>query len=303
MLTVQDQPVGSRDAVALITPSYRGDLERCRLLFETVDRHLTGRGPHYVIVHDEDVPLFAPHAAPGRIILPSSRFLPWTVRHFPLRWRGRHYWVHPYGKPLSGWHVQQIVKIAAAASLPQTRYWILDSDLVFFRDFDLSRFAAAAPVPILAHPNGITAELPRHVAWIAAAHRLLGLPAPTFPALDCINHLILWDQATLSAALARIEATSGRGWTETLCRERDFSEYLIYGSFVTATQEAPCRHDLTTDDPCRTHWGSERLDAAGVLDLMREAGPKEIALCIQSFGETLLSEVRRALESFEAVVE
>lgn len=300
MLTAKDQPMGSRDAVALITPSYRGDLERCKLLFETVDRHLTGRGLHYVIVNDEDVALFAPCATPNRVILPCSRFLPWNVRHFPLRWRGRHYWLHPHGKPLSGWHVQQIVKIAAAASLPQSRSWILDSDIVFFRDFDVSCLAAPASVPVLVHPKGITAELPRHVAWIAAAHRLLGLSPPTLPALDCINNLILWDRATLRAALARIEASTGRDWIEAICREREFSEYLIYGSFVTTAEETPCRHYLTTDDPCRTHWGSERLDVAGVLDLMREADPKEIAFCIQSFGETQPSEVRRALEAFEA---
>ncbi len=112
--------------------------------------------------------------------------------------------------------------------------------------------------------------------------------------------LVPWDRATLRAALTRIEATTGRRWVDAVCRERDFSEHLIDGSHVAGRGDVPCRHVRTTDDLCRTHWGSEGLDAAGVLDLLRGAGPDEVALRIQSFGETPLPEVRRGLDACHA---
>ena len=45
--------------VALMTPTYRGDLERFELLCESIDRFVSGYERHYVIVNDDDVPYFA----------------------------------------------------------------------------------------------------------------------------------------------------------------------------------------------------------------------------------------------------
>ncbi len=60
------------NAVALVTPSYRGDVERLELLCESVDRFVTGYDRHYVIVNDDDLALFAPFDSNRRVVLPSS---------------------------------------------------------------------------------------------------------------------------------------------------------------------------------------------------------------------------------------
>ena len=128
--------------VALLTPTYGRDLELCTLLCESVDRHVSSFAKHYLLVPDCDLPLFAHFESARRSVLPASKFLPNWLRPLPriVQRKRRQYWWSFRTKPVSGWHVQQFLKIAATISLPHQRYCILDSDIVFFRDFDLSRF-------------------------------------------------------------------------------------------------------------------------------------------------------------------
>lgn len=292
--------VHGRGGIALLTPSYRRDLERCELLCESVDRHVRDRGLHYLVIHDEDLPSFAHLAGPGRVVLPTSRFVPRALRPIPLlRWRGRRYWWVPGGKPVSGWHVQQIVKIQAAVTLPADRLCIVDSDNVFFRDVSLRGLEAPAPVPLLAQAAAITRAKPRHVAWCEAAARLLGLPAPDLPADDYIDQIIVWDRATVSAMLARVEAVTGRDWVGALCRERQFSEYMIYGAFV-ANHGAPTAHRPTADGFCHAHWVADGLDRDGVLAMLEGTPAGRVALCVQSFGDTPPAAIAWATARFRA---
>src|SRR6202034_1148008 len=117
-------------------------------------------------------------------------------------------------------------------SLPHERFCILDSDVVFFRDFDLAPFEFPHPIPLLTMPDEITAQQVNHADWVGVSHRLLGLPAPSLPATDFIGHIIFWDQQTTVAMTAKIEQVTGLDWVEALGRLRGFSEYMLYGYFV-----------------------------------------------------------------------
>ena len=290
---------GRPETVGLITLSHRGDLERCALLFDSIDRHVPGRGQHYLIVDDEDVPHFERFRRPDRQILPISRFLPHWLRPIPaMRWRGRRYWWSLHGKPLSGWHIQQIVKIEAARSLPEERFCLIDSDIYFFRDFDLGTLAQPNPTPLHVHPRGVTQERPRHKLWIATASRLVGTPAPSLPADDYIDQIIVWDRPSVQAMTARIEAVTGRNWVSALCRDRDFSEYMIYGAFVTSTPSMMARHRPTTQSFTRTHWDADALSVSDILAMLHSATDAERAFCIQSFGATPVSTIRTSLDAF-----
>ena len=173
----------------------------------------------------------------------------------------RQFWWSLRAKPVSGWHVQQFLKIAATISLPYQRYCILDSDIVFFRDFDLARFEYPNPIPLLTMANAVTADQPRHSRWLETSHQLLGLPTPPFPASDFIGHIIFWDQQTTRALTARIEAVTGLGWIEALCRTREFSEYMLYGYFVRerpGISSAARRGRPST--PCVSYWEQPTLE-------------------------------------------
>ena len=291
--------MAKRTSVGLITPSHRGDLDRFVMMIESMDRHVQHRGRHYVIVHDEDVALFAPYGSADRLILPASNFLPRSLAQIPfVRWRGRRYWWRFGSKPISGWHAQQIVKIQAASMLPEERYCLVDSDNVFFRDFDLAQIAAPNPIPLRVHPLAVAENRPRHVKWIGSAHRLLGIDAPILPTDDFIDQIIVWDQATIRAMIERIFHTTRLHWAAALCKEHEFSEYMIYGSFVTHNLAELRRHSRTTKSFCCAHWDDDRLDQADILKMLVAAPLHEVALCVQSFGETPVSAIKASLRAF-----
>ena len=126
-------------AVALITPTYSHDLERCALLCDSVDRYVTGFAKHYLIVPDYELAMFAKFDTDRRHVLPLSQLLPSWLKPLPrfIRRNNRQYWWSVRGKPVNGWHIQQFAKIATAHMVPETVSCMLDSDVVFFRPFDL----------------------------------------------------------------------------------------------------------------------------------------------------------------------
>lgn len=287
--------------VSLLTPSHRGDIERCALLFESVDRHIKSFERHYVIVNDEDVAAFKPFHQGRRVVLPVSEFLPDWLHEFSLfRWRKRRYWWSFRAKPVSGWHIQQLTKIQAVASLPEDRYCLIDSDITLFRDFDAATIATPHPLPLHVYRNGVGDHLPNHQKWVESAHQLLRLEQPAFPTDDYIDQIIVWDKALINAMIARIEALTGGDWAEALCRNRNFSEYMTFGTFLTRETAMQDRYRITTDSFCRTHWDAKPLSKSDILGMLEAAEPHEIAICIQSFNPTPLATIREALDEFDA---
>jgi hypothetical protein len=271
------------------------------LLFESIDRHVKSFERHYVIVHDDDLPLFRPYHRDRRVVLPASDFLPQWLHQVPrLRWRNRQYWWSFRGWPVSGWHTQQLVKIQAAKTLPEDRFCLIDSDNAFFRDFDVMTIGAPNVLPVHVYRNGAGDHRPRHLKWVQNAHNLLGLEEPSFPADDYIDQIIVWDKAIVNAMTARIEERSGRHWAETLCRIRNFSEYMIYGIFITREAALKDRFTVTLDSFCRSYWDDDALGEDNILAMLQSAPPHEVALCIQSFNQTPLTTIRRALQTYDA---
>ncbi len=296
-LSVIATEIDRMNQVALLTPTYGRDLELCTLLCESVDRHVGSFAKHYLLVPDCDVPLFAHFESEHRSVLPASKFLPNWLRPLPrfVQRKRRQYWWSFRTKPISGWHVQQFLKIAATISLPHQRYCILDSDIVFFRDFDLSRFEAPNPIPLLTMPDGVVSSLVHHSLWVETSHRLLGLATPPLPAPDFIGHIIFWDQETTRAMASRIEAVAGIDWVEALCRAHGISEYMLYGYFVRDEARLSAQHALTSHTPCLSYWDSPKLSPAELNELLRGADPGDVAFSVASFSGTPVAAIRAAI--------
>ena len=284
--------------VALLTPTYGRDLELCTLLCESVDRHVKSFSKHYLLVPDCDLSLFSHFASEHRVVLPASQFLPAWLRPLPriVQRKRRQFWWSLRAKPVSGWHVQQLIKIAAAMSLPHERYCILDSDIVFFRDFDLSRFRYPNTIPLLNMRNEVTEDQINHARWVETSHKLLGLPVPPLPASDFIGHIILWDQQTAQAMAAKIEAVTGLDWIEALCRIRDFSEYMLYGYFVENDAGFSARHIRVPSTQCVSYWDRPKLDRSELNQLLRRADKDDVAFSVASFSGTPVATIRAAVE-------
>jgi hypothetical protein len=291
-------------SVALLTPTYARDLELCTLLCESVDRHVASFGKHYLLVPDSDYELFSRFVSDRRTVIPASALLPAWLRPMPriFRRKRRRFWWSMRAKPVSGWHVQQFLKIAAAMSLPHERYCILDSDIVFFRDFDLSRFEAPNTLPLFRVTNEVTADQASHSRWVETSHQLLGLPTPTLPAPDYIGHIIFWDRETTRAMVSRIETATGRDWVEALCRTRDVSEYMLYGYFAENDRAFAAAHTPVSSTPCVSYWEAPRLDKAGLNRLFGRAGRDDVAFSVASFSLTPVDVIRAAIMENEATL-
>lgn len=280
--------------VALITPTFRGDLERFELLCESIDRFATGYERHYVIVNDDDLPFFARFESSHRIILPGSRFLPpwlWSLPSFVLR-KGRRTWWSFRSGPLHGWHIQQLIKISAVLKLPYDRFCIVDSDNTFFRPFDAAAYAGAEIVPLYVDRGAIQADAPLHSVWIRNCDRLLGGGTTPFPADDYIGNVIVWDKATLRDMTATIERVTGTPWAVALCKVRSFSEYLFYGYFVSRSPIHRAMHQLRTQSLATSYWDDEQLNEQALTAMVNNAPADVVALCVESFSSTPVALIR-----------
>jgi hypothetical protein len=288
--------------VALLTPTYGRDLELCTLLCESVDRHVTSFSKHYLLVPDADLPLFSHFASERREVLPASKLLPKWLRPLPriVQRKRRQYWWSLRTKPVSGWHVQQYLKIAATISLPHQRYCILDSDVVFFRNFDLSRYEYPNSIPLLNVPDEITSEQIGHARWVETSHELLGLPIPPLPASDFIGHIIFWDQQTARAMASKIEAVTNLHWVEALGRTREFSEYMLYGYFAQNDARFSAGHALTGHTRCVSYWDQPELDQHQLNQLLGRARKDDVAFSVASFSGTPVQIIRAAIEEARA---
>jgi hypothetical protein len=291
--------------LAIVTPSYAADFDRCRLLCESMDALADTPYRHYILVADHDLDLFAPLAGPDRVVIPDAEVLPqWmkAVRR-PFDSKGRYVWISTelrrQIRPLSGWHVQQLRKLAVAKLVDEDVIVMADSDSVFLRPFGMADFTKGDAVRLYRRPGAITATANvayDHAAWTRNAAAVLGLPAPPFPADDHINNLVSWRRAHALACLARIEAIGAAPVEQVLGRSAMFSEYQIYGAFAAGPLGMTGHFD-SADALSHTYWVGDALDHARLDDFVAEMEPHQIALCIQSFTGTSVELIRRIVRA------
>lgn len=284
-------------SVALITPTHRKDVERFALLCDSIDQRLSGHERHYVIVNDDDMPFFARFAGPRRVVLPCSRLLPSWLRLAPsfLLRNGRRVWWSFRSKPVHGWHIQQILKIAAVLQLPEQRFCLIDSDNVLMRPCDIGAYAGGERTPLYVDRAAIRDGAPLHAEWTRNCDRLLGHAPTHFPADDYIGNMIIWDKDAVRDMTAAIERATGVGWALALCRTRAFSEYLLYGNFVRHSPKRFAEHVLRTESLAEAYWDEAPLDGPAVAALIAGAPDGKVALCVESFSNTSVAVIREAV--------
>ncbi|MFT4115511.1 DUF6492 family protein [Bradyrhizobium sp.] len=281
-------------SVALLTASYAKDIERFSLLSESIDTWLTGYTRHYVLVNDEDVPLFERFRSDKRVIVPASQYLPKWLWALPpaLQFGNRRVWLSLLSSPVHGWHIQQILKIAGVLNAPEQRVCILDSDNLFFREFDVGQYAGGDKAPLFVTRQAISADAPLHGLWLRTIDQLLGVKDRSFPADDYVGNALVWDKDAVRAMTDAIKSATGVNWVLALCRKKKFSEYLLYGNFVANSPKHLAAHEVTEDSIAVSHWDDTRLDRQAIEAMMRAASPQQVALCIQSYSSTSIDDIR-----------
>jgi hypothetical protein len=288
---------------AIATPSYAGDLERCRLLCDSIDRFVGDMATHYLLIDPVDEVLFRPLESPRRRIITDADLLPaWLKgRNDPFR-PGRRIWTGPRAllnrvPPLRGWHVQQLRKFSVARLIAEDVILFADSDMVFLKPYDLSRQMRAGLARLYARPGGITAQMDPQLRWLVSAGKVLGTDVPDLPADDPIGPLVTWRRETVLGLLAHVEALSGRHWAAAIAQDRHFSEYLIYKMYVAARPEEAGKHWADAESLAVIAWFDHEMPLGGAAELMRNMSPKQVALCVQSFIGVPVAEMRTLFEA------
>jgi hypothetical protein len=284
---------------AFITPSYAGDVERFRLQCESIDKMAEGDWRHYVLVADHDLHLFKAFENSRRIVIPDSILLPSWLKPMrkPLDKAGRWIWIKAgLGSPvwpMSGWHVQQLRKMLIARHIKEPSLVMVDSDSFFVRPFGIEHFLKDNQLRLYQKPNTIVAGgvFAKHVAWVKQSAQILGLEPEPLPAADYIANLVTWRRDYALQMLDHIEYLSGRDLVSAMGRHRTFSEYQIYGSFVSRilkSNEQPAdSRELT-----QTHWGDAALKDISIDTFMMGLREDQIAIGVQSFTETSIDLLR-----------
>ena len=78
-----------------------------------------------------------------------------------------------------------------------------------------------------------------------------------------------------------------------LGKARSFSEYILYGYFVSQSPTHRARHRLTTQSLATSHWEHDTLDEAALIAMVEKSPSDVVALCIESFSSTPVSLIRK----------
>jgi len=287
------QPEGSRvnlpqAAFAIVTPTYPPDLERCRLLVESLG-HCAPSIPHYLIVDRRDAACFRPLASARTIIIDSEAVLePW-FRRIPTR---HGYWFNFRGFPVRGWMIQQMLKIGIANLVSEPVLVCCDSDVAFIRPFGRDAIMVDGRVGLL----DIDFADDRTRRWTAVACKLLGLDPARIALRAHVGNMICWRRETMLALQARIETICGSSWQQAIARLPTVSEYALYGTFVRNVLGYEQSGHAPSDRPLiKPSWGTD-INGPGALDaFFADFSAGEIGIMAHSKDAVDLTHLRRLL--------
>jgi hypothetical protein len=263
--------------IAFVTPSYAPDFERCRTLVESIDRFLPARVKHYLFVDRSDLELFRPLQSRRTVIAAAEDILPDGFRQNreAKRWE--------FGNdstPVSGWLVQQIVKLACTAFLAEPVLVMCDSDVALIRDVDPTIFACNDKVRLYRRIGGIGASMVEHAQWHRNACALLGVEPDPIPMTDYIGNFISWDRDLARNVLDRVELTTGNRWFAEIVRMQTFSEYILYGVYADKVRADDGR--LAPDERrlCLAHWTHDPIDASSLESFVASMEADDVGVMI-----------------------
>ena len=292
-------PAGQLKSTAIVTASFGPDFERCKLLCETIDRHVVGQSAHYILVESADVPLFKSLETPHRRVIDEKDLLPGWLRPWPdpFYLGKRRIWLSLRTKPLRGWHAQQLRRMAVAEKLTEDAFFYCDSDVAFLRHFDCADLWQGNDLRLFRRDNELKGEVPgdQHI-WAENAGQLLGIEPKFVSPHGYVGTLIAWRRDRMLEMCRRIEDVTGRHWVEAIGKSRRFSECTIYGQFaeVVAGLEG---HFVDTRDFCEVFWFAPVPTPQEFAARVKALKPEQVAIGVQSFLGADISYVRGLVSS------
>lgn len=232
-----------------MSPTYRGDLDRFQLLRESLTAYGQGHIRHYALIDTEDKPLLESLELPNVLAVTTAELLDPEIEAGRLAYNrsgGRTYkrWQRSFNKRFGwfpdarcyGWQIQQLLKLAAPAVLPERVFVSFDSDLIACGAFGLDDFVRDGQVAL--YESRFALEAPKKPGgWHGNACKLLGLRDPVRigeETADYVAQPFVFEKSHTQALQHWLAQFHGRPWWQGVLDLPlgGWSEFMIYGEFV-----------------------------------------------------------------------
>lgn len=238
-----------------MTPTWAGDLAQYRVLMRSLRNSPLAGLTHTTVAQSEDEPALRRVCEPGSLIMTTADLLPKEVeyqRRRALRMHkslGRHLTrlsgsiSRAYGWPrwprYTGWHIQQICKLAVAARA-ETDYLIaVDSDVIVTPSANLELLFEDPGIACFSEPKHIDEFRGKTRNWVLQADHLLNAPTPD-GWHDCFfDTPFLLHTDTVRQLLNWLEQRYNSPWWQVLLSQppRRWSEFATYKRFLQSVVE------------------------------------------------------------------
>jgi hypothetical protein len=276
---------------ALVTPSYYRHYEVCRILVDSVHRHVPKDVPHYIIVSRDDLDLFRPLADDRTRVLVQEEIVQERFHRIPFarRWR-----INLRTPPVRGWIWQQMVKLSIGSRIDADAYVIIDSECFFVQAFDPRTLLRGDKVPFFREEKDWYKTDDDSQEWMRVSRRLLGLPRPTEPwGVGYVNSPVFWRRDVLLKLHERVSKKHGRNtWLRRVARQLRFSEYSLYGIFVDHILGLDAAGHYGFDRHIsHDYWGTAMLGRPELAEFRARLGD-EVIVMINGNSQTPVEEIR-----------
>jgi hypothetical protein len=194
-------------------------------------------------------------------------------------------WLQARGRPIRGWLLQQLVKLAVAPHLTADVIVHADSDVVLLRPFSTSSVVDEhGRTRLYSDPDHIDERLPNHILWHRSAEKLLGIAPRAVPLPNFISSLVPWSRANAIALLEHIERNTGSTWLRAVSGAWHVSEHTLYGRFAQDVLGADAGGFVPSPSLCQDYYKRVPLSAREVEALLDRLSPQEFAVSLTAKG-------------------
>jgi hypothetical protein len=282
---------------AIITPSFRGDFDRCALLVESAARHVPESVAHYLVVDRRDVPMFRPLAVGRTRLVVVEDVIPWWIMRIPAV---RRFWLSLRSRPLKNWILQQIVKLSAPRYAAEETLFFVDSDVFFVDRFEPSALLRHGKAPLFVEhgQRRVPSDNPwsaMNDRWHEAAVKLLGIDGEPKYDTNFIGNIICWRRSVAIGLLRHIEQITGAHWARAVARNWTLSEYVLYGVYATrVSKNAPSSQYPDATDRTHCYWENAPMSEADLERFRAAVAPPKVAAMISAKSRTDVRAIRKA---------
>lgn len=260
---------------ALLTPSFRGDFDRCQFLCESVERFVKPPYKHYLIIDKRDVPMFSHLKGRYTELVTVESVVPWWIRRLPF---ARRWWLSLKTPPIRNWILQQLVKLSSPYYASEDVFVFVDSDVAFVRPFDLQGLVRDGKVRLFDVPG--EGNFGEHHAYNRVAGRLLGLPPSDYYGSKYIGNAITWRRENVLKLHEHLKNTWHRPWLNRIPWELTLSEYVLYGVFNNHVLKEASGHYSDPLRICHEYWTAAPLTQQALEEFLAKLEPQHVSVMI-----------------------